>query len=752
MADLIKKNIKLTEINERVSETEYNVIYPKTTAGQVITDKDKQFVTEAEKNTWNEIAEYGLKYRGAYSSSAQYEVHDVVVYEGRYYVCLMNNTNQAPSETGDTTIWANLNKEAELASKADKVNVTGKTTGEYSVTLVAGTNGYKEVYYDGKDTGLLYNIETGTLTVAKVKGNLEGTASKATEADHATNADKADVADKFVEYEHTIAEDGTITRGAATGKTPVISTTIVELREAIKDVQGGGTHLSNALTINKDGQQEVVFDGLTAATVDIKQTYSTADITDLLENTKTKIDTKWLPDSILGQLEYQGVWDPSTDSNKEAQKGYYYIANASGTINPDNSTSGIEYNVGDWAVYNGTSWDKVDNTDAVTMVNGQKGAVETYKGEWATNSVYYKGDIVKKDGVLYIRNVTADSAEAEFVEASWDIFGRIYGASDGIKLDGTTFKHDVTLEEGTTTETTLTKDGGTIDVQEVVRDAYGHVTKVNIKKITLGSDFIDTVRPVQVKGTEILTKDSKNTAINFVDGNKIKVSNTDNAIKFDHETSALGEKVFGSAKVTDTAANDDILYSGQGYSIPTFTVDAYGHVIAGEMKRFRIADALVKHNHFNITKDAAGAQVIEAYSASVADEAWVANADNKLKFYLGDVNPSNTSKMNFNGHFNATQLQQKGNIVLDRTVKIGSGNGSNGAALYGTYNAGTNSIDLANSGVAAGAYSVVKVNDKGIVTAGGQIVEFGQTVGAGPSESLAVGGLFFRLISEPTAA
>jgi len=31
--------------------------------------------------------------------------------------------------------------------------------------------------------------------------------------------------------------------------------------------------------------------------------------------------------------------------------------------------------VGDWAVYNGTVWQKVDNTETVTSVNGQTGAV-----------------------------------------------------------------------------------------------------------------------------------------------------------------------------------------------------------------------------------------------------------------------------------------------------------------------------------------------------------------------------------------
>ena len=40
------------------------------------------------------------------------------------------------------------------------------------------------------------------------------------------------------------------------------------------------------------------------------------------------------------------------------KKGWFYISIANALI------SGVDYKVGDWAVYNGVSWDKVDNTDA----------------------------------------------------------------------------------------------------------------------------------------------------------------------------------------------------------------------------------------------------------------------------------------------------------------------------------------------------------------------------------------------------
>ena len=55
-------------------------------------------------------------------------------------------------------------------------------------------------------------------------------------------------------------------------------------------------------------------------------------------------------------------------------------------------------------------------------------------------------------------------------------------------------------------------------------------------------------------------------------------------------------------------------------------------------------------------------------------------------------------------------------------------------------------IDLRNTGVKAGSYSAVTVDNKGRVTAGGKSVEFGISDGqTTPSNDLMVGGLFFQL-------
>jgi hypothetical protein len=79
---------------------------------------------------------------------------------------------------------------------------------------------------------------------------------------------------------------------------------------------------------------------------------------------------------LIGSTIYQGVWNANTNTPTLASgtgtRGYYYIVNVAGNTNLDGIT---DWQIGDWAIYDGSAWQKVDNTDAVTSVNGFTGAV-----------------------------------------------------------------------------------------------------------------------------------------------------------------------------------------------------------------------------------------------------------------------------------------------------------------------------------------------------------------------------------------
>ena len=77
-----------------------------------------------------------------------------------------------------------------------------------------------------------------------------------------------------------------------------------------------------------------------------------------------------------GALTYQGTWNASTNTptlvSSVGTTGYYYVVSVAGSTNLNGIT---DWQIGDWAVFNGSVWQKVDNTDAVTSVNGQTGTV-----------------------------------------------------------------------------------------------------------------------------------------------------------------------------------------------------------------------------------------------------------------------------------------------------------------------------------------------------------------------------------------
>jgi hypothetical protein len=80
--------------------------------------------------------------------------------------------------------------------------------------------------------------------------------------------------------------------------------------------------------------------------------------------------------AMVGGVMYQGTWNASTNSpaltSSVGTKGHYYIVATAGSTNLNGITS---WNIGDWVIFNGSTWDKVDNTDAVSSVNGFTGAV-----------------------------------------------------------------------------------------------------------------------------------------------------------------------------------------------------------------------------------------------------------------------------------------------------------------------------------------------------------------------------------------
>ena len=197
--------------------------------------------------------------------------------------------------------------------------------------------------------------------------------------------------------------DGTVVAGKATkdGSGNTISSTYVKKTDSIA-AEKIYVYVTDTTTIGQFQSLEDFIYGVDDAITDIINSKGAANGIAPL-NGSGKISTSYLPDSILGQVSYMGLFDASTSkatlsagtiAQGEATRtlptlsqfrvgnldtstyytpttGDYFIVNKAGTFDS------IELNVGDWLIFNGglAGWGKVDNTDAVSSVAGYTGAV-----------------------------------------------------------------------------------------------------------------------------------------------------------------------------------------------------------------------------------------------------------------------------------------------------------------------------------------------------------------------------------------
>lgn len=172
----------------------------------------------------------------------------------------------------------------------------------------------------------------------------------------------------------------------------------------------------------------------------------------------------------VGAVTYQGTWNASTNTptltSSVGTKGEYYVVAVAGNTNLNGIT---DWQPGDWAIFNGSVWEKVDNTDAVTSVNGQTGTV-----------------------VLTAANVGAAANTVEIIA--------------GVGLDGGgNLAANVTIDLANTAVTAGTY-GNATNVAQVTVDAQG--------RLTAASNVVIAISTANVTGLGTMaTQDANNVAI-----------------------------------------------------------------------------------------------------------------------------------------------------------------------------------------------------------------------------------------------
>jgi hypothetical protein len=200
-------------------------------------------------------------------------------------------------------------------------------------------------------------------------------------------------------------------------------------------------------------------------------------------NGSAKISETYLPDTVLGQLEYQGTITAAAAATlpaaSTANKGHYYVAS-------ENFTKGTDYKTGDWIVSNGTAWEKVDNTDAVSTVFGRSGNIVANAGDYNATQITFDKTGTTLTGTTASSAIKELDGKAEANEAAISNLNTSTSNSLATKLDKGTYT-------GNAGNLKSLIDTNTGNISSNDTDISNIMTELNTyyKTDGFGSDFAD---------------------------------------------------------------------------------------------------------------------------------------------------------------------------------------------------------------------------------------------------------------------
>jgi hypothetical protein len=140
---------------------------------------------------------------------------------------------------------------------------------------------------------------------------------------------------------------------------------------------------------------------------------------------------------LIGGSIYKGTWNASTNTptltSSVGTAGNYYIVSVAGTTNLNGIT---DWQVGDWVIYQGTEWEKVDNTDAVVSVNGFTGAVSLTTSNISEGTNLYYTDTRARASISGSTGISYNSTSGVITNSAPDQTVSLT-ASTGISTSGT---------------------------------------------------------------------------------------------------------------------------------------------------------------------------------------------------------------------------------------------------------------------------------------------------------------------------
>ena len=424
-------------------------------------------------------------------------------------------------------------------------------TNHFKVKVGDGVTGYSSLPYMGEKWGdviKIYNLtNTSTGTTKIANGDTLEQAMQKIQANLNTLNDKV-----YVTYSDTTPKAPTASGSAGTS-TKVSRSDHAHPKQQDSYIKADAIQDTNYQLVVIDTPKgtatyvplygsgtNLTFDGKKlTATLSSDTTFGGHGISDFALLTGGKISLSVIPDSVLGQLEYIGTWDATagkavSDTRplegeviRAYRKGDYYIVKTAGTELPDTKTitelDGLQ--IGDWIVYNGTTWDKIDNTDYIKTVAG----ITPTKGD------ILAGDIVD---ALNKKNLIATTLkDARTFSLSGDV------TATGVSFDGSA---NVALSTTIATDavtTTKIKDANVTTAK--IADSAITTAKIANKNVTADKLADDSVTTNKIVDANVTTDKIADSAVTTA---KINASAVTEA--------KIGTSAVTTTKIADSAVTD----------------------------------------------------------------------------------------------------------------------------------------------------------------------------------------------------
>jgi hypothetical protein len=219
----------------------------------------------------------------------------------------------------------------------------------------------------------------------------------------------------------------------------------------------------------------------------------------------------------VGAVNYKGTWNAATNTptltSGTGNKGDYYVVNTAGSTNLDGIT---DWAIGDWAIFNGTIWQKVDNTDAVSSVNGQVGTVVLNAANVGAvaNTTFVNATGLLTGGGQLTGNVAIDLTSVPIANVTGGVANTVEIIAGTGLTGGGNLAANVNIALADTAVSPATY-GDATNVAQVTVDAQGRITGASNVAIAissanvsgLGTMATQNANNVSITGGSIATSD-----------------------------------------------------------------------------------------------------------------------------------------------------------------------------------------------------------------------------------------------------